>query len=370
MTTDPRLTESADRPRVAVVFGGQSSEHSISCLSARGILDAIDRSTYGVVAIGIDRGGAWRLVSNNAADWVASPDPRVLPEVPDDAPRILVDPAGAIIVESGEAVPVDVLFPVLHGKWGEDGTIQGLCELLGLPYVGSGVLSSALCMDKLATKRALESAGIDVGTFVGATVREWDADRQAIIDRAKACGFPCFVKPARAGSSMGVTKVHRVEDLESALAVAFRHDSLVIVEAAVSNAREIECGVLELGESAPQATQCAEIRVVGDHEFYDFEAKYLDGSAQLIVPADLDEHLERKIQEIAITAFGVLSCAQLARVDFFVDASGRVVLNEVNTMPGFTEHSLFPRMCQHSGWDYSTLVAELLDSAVRRGVDI
>jgi D-alanine-D-alanine ligase len=274
---------------------------------------------------------------------------------------VVLDP-GQVPRELGD---VDVVFPLLHGPWGEDGTVQGLLEMAGIPYVGSGVLASAAAMDKAYMKVLLSAAGLPVGRYLVSR----DGDQIDDSDIA-ALGFPLFVKPARGGSSLGISRVENASQLADALAAAYRFDPKALIEAAVPG-REIECGVLEpLEERGAAASVPGEIRVTGKgHTFYDFEAKYLDDAVELDVPADLPEHLTTTVQAFARRAFIALGCEGLARVDFFVDGDS-VVVNEVNTMPGFTPYSMFPRMWAASGVDYPALVDRLLKSALQRGTGL
>lgn len=356
---------SSTRLRIAVVFGGRSSEHSISCISASGVMSALDPEKYEVLAIGITTEGRWVIV-DSALDFSLSGS--TLPKVPDvgECAALSPDPV-QVLHQLGH---IDVVFPVLHGPWGEDGTVQGLLELAGLPYVGSGVLASAAGMDKVTMKVLLAHAGLPVGAFIGITNRQWDADPSACLARAAALGLPAFVKPARAGSSRGISKVKALAELSDAIEDARTHDPRVIVEAAVAAGREIECGVLVLADAQVSASRCAEIVVGGAHEFYDFDAKYLEDSAELIVPAPLEPAVEAQIQALAIDAFEALGCEGLARIDFFIGADGEVLINEVNTMPGFTPISMFPRMWQASGVSYSEVLDALIADALRRGTGL
>ncbi|WP_019876399.1 D-alanine--D-alanine ligase family protein [Sporichthya polymorpha] len=365
------------KTRVAVIFGGRSSEHAVSCVSAGSVLRAIDRTAYEVVPIGISTEGGWVLAVDDP-DQLVIRDGK-LPQVDATRPAVVLpgDPTARALTVFDESQPsgalgeIDVVFPVLHGPYGEDGTIQGLLEMADLPYVGSGVLSSAVSMDKAHMKVALAGAGLPVCDYVVVTARRWKTENAAVRDEIAALGWPVFVKPARAGSSVGISKVKRPEDLDAAMAAAQEWDPKVIVEATVIG-REIECGVLEgvVGpdgvQGPPEASVTAEIRVLGDREFYDFEAKYLDDSTELTVPADLDEAVAAKVRALSVQAFEALSCESLARVDFFVCADGSVLVNEVNTMPGFTPVSMFPRMWAASGVDYPTLVDRLLRTALQR----
>lgn len=344
------MTAGRPRTRVAVVFGGRSSEHSISCLSAGNVIAELDPARYEVQAIGIRRDGAWCPASTDASAWSATDDG--LPQV-DGAESDPMTLLGAC----------DVAFPVLHGRYGEDGTIQGLFEVLGVPYVGCGVLASAAAMDKPVAKRLMRDAGLPVGAFVEVHATDWREDPRGMAERIRGEVWPAFVKPARAGSSVGISRVAHEAELPNALALAFAHDARVIVEAEVPGAREIEVGVLESEPSAPlRASVPAEIFVDPKHAFYDFEAKYLDGSSTVVIPADVSPGLAERLAELAMAAFRALDCAGLARVDFLVQSDNAITANELNTMPGFTRNSAFPRMWQKTGMTYP----ELLDTLVRR----
>ncbi len=382
MTTDPSA-----RPRVAVLFGGRSEEHGISCVTASGVLAAVDRDRYDVVAIGITRDGAWLRVADDPQAWALRG--RDLPEVTAasavEPGRLLpatdtTDP-GLVRVRSGEApVPlgaVDVVLPLLHGPYGEDGTVQGLLELAGTRYVGSGVLASAACMDKHTMKVLLQHAGFAVAEWELVQPREWRADPAAVVERVRRLGSPVFVKPSRAGSSFGITRLQDPGDetaLVAALEEAARHDPRVLVERAVSG-REVECGVLGgLDGASATASVCGEIVVLTDG-FYDFDAKYLDGgSVRLDTPASLPPEVSEALRSQSVRAFDVLGCEGLARVDWFVEEGGpdgpRAVVNEVNTMPGFTATSMYPRLWDESGVGYPELVDRLLRLALSRGVGL
>ena len=360
------------RTRLAVVFGGRSTEHAISCVSAGSILAALDRDRYDVVAVGITPEGRWVLAPDDPALLAIAG--RELPAVKDgQAVALPGDPTagGLVPLEDGPGLlgAVDVVFPVLHGPYGEDGTIQGLLEMAGVPYVGSGVLASAVAMDKAVAKKLLAAAGIAVAPAVTVRADHWAADRDGVVDEVRALGLPVFVKPARGGSSIGITKVDDLADLPAAVADALRCDPKVLVEAAVAG-REVECGILEDEHGRPQASVPAEIRLVGDYDFYDFEAKYLDAATELDVPADLPDEVADSLRATARRAFDALDCAGLARVDFFVGAGGELTVNEVNTMPGFTPTSMFPRMWAASGVDYPTLVDRLVQAALRAGTGL
>ena len=366
----------SERIRVAVVFGGRSSEHAISCVSAGSVLRALDRERYDVVPIGLTTDGRWVLESDEP-DRLRITEGR-LPAVDGSGASLVLaaDPTRHDLqVHAPGDVPgtlagVDVVFPVLHGPYGEDGTIQGLLEMAGVPYVGSGVLASAAAMDKGAMKAMFAHAGLAQAPYIVITDRDWRRDRAACLARVAPLGPVVFVKPARAGSSLGITKVKDGAELEAAIEVARGHDPRVVVEASVEGAREVECGVLVDVDGVPRASVCAEIVVHGEHEFYDFEAKYLDDAADLVVPADLPVEVSERVRELSVRAFDALQCEGLARCDFFVAADGQVLVNEVNTMPGFTSISMFPRVWAESGVDYPTLVDRLVTDALRRGTGL
>lgn len=368
-------SESASRPdriRVAVVFGGRSSEHAISCVSAGSVLTHLDRERFDVVPVGIAPDGAWVLGTDDPAALRIRD--RALPQVDATATALALpgDPTrgGLLRLDRGRAgevlAGVDVVFPVLHGPFGEDGTIQGLLEMAGLPYVGAGVFASAAGMDKEFTKKLLAAEGLPAGNLVVLRPQA----RTLSADVRERLGLPVFVKPARAGSSVGITKVSDWADLDAAIATARVHDPKVLVEAAIVG-REVECGVLELPDGTLRASVPAEIRLVGGaSEFYDFEAKYLDDVCEFDIPAKLDDAVAERLRETAIAAFRALDCQGLARVDFFVGEGGELTVNEVNTMPGFTPISMYPRMWAHTGVDYPTLLATLVDTALARGTGL
>ena len=364
------------RPRVAVLFGGRSSEHAVSCVTAAGVLAAIDRERYDVVPVGITRTGRWVLVDERSAAFALGGS--ALPEVPADGARVALSlevaagalealdaPAGAAALQH-----VDVVFPLLHGPFGEDGTLQGLLELSDTRYVGSGVLASAASMDKQVMKVLLAGAGLRVGPWTSFTARRWSTDPDACRKDVATLGFPVFVKPARAGSSIGITKVEGPDDLDAAVALAVAHDPKVVVEAALAG-REVECGVLaDLGGGEPLTSLPGEIEVLGGHAFYDVEAKYLDAdSVRLTCPADLPPDVVAAVRRTAVDVFVALGAEGLARVDLFVDperGEDGIVVNEINTMPGFTPFSMYPRMWAETGLDYPELVDRLLQLALQR----
>ncbi|HKG50712.1 MAG TPA: D-alanine--D-alanine ligase family protein [Actinomycetales bacterium] len=373
MSTDtPPQPETRRKPRVAVVFGGRSSEHAVSCMTAAGVLRALDRDRYDVVPVGIATDGRWVLAADDPAALEAHG--RDLPSVDGDGPGVLVPTSTSdrslVTLRAGE-VPttlgeVDVVFPLLHGPFGEDGTIQGLLELGDVPYVGSGVLASAAGMDKHYMKVLLAGHGLPVGPYAVVTDRQWRTDPDAALATLEPLGLPVFVKPARAGSSIGISRVDDAADLRAAIEQARRHDPKVVVEAGISG-RELECGVLQDLDGTPRASELGEIEVVAGHAFYDFEAKYVaESDVRLSTPADVPPFVRERVQELAVRAFEVMGCEGLARVDVFLTDDGEVVVNEINTMPGFTPHSMYPRMWSASGVDYPALVDRLLQLALRR----
>jgi D-alanine-D-alanine ligase len=365
----------SERVRVAVVFGGRSNEHAISCVSAGSILRNLDPQRFEVVAIGITPQGSWVLTDGNP-DALAITN-RQLPQVTAESGTELALPAdprrgGELISLSPGAgdvlTSVDVVFPVLHGPYGEDGTLQGLLELAGVPYVGAGVLASAAGMDKEFTKKLLVAEGLPVGPH--AVLRPTRGVLS--LEDCERLGLPVFVKPARGGSSIGVSRVSSWEQLPAAVANARRHDPKVIVEAAISG-RELECGVLEMPDGTVEASTLGEIRVAGvrgrEDSFYDFATKYLDDAAELDVPAKVDDDIAYAVRQLAIRAFRAIDCQGLARVDFFLTEDGPII-NEINTMPGFTTISMYPRMWAASGVDYPTLLATMVQTALARGVGL
>jgi D-alanine-D-alanine ligase len=382
---EPRPEQSSElplrKPRVAVVFGGRSSEHGISVVTAGAVLRAIDRTKYDVLPIGITTDGRWALTADEP-DRMAITD-RKVPSVDDLAESaeggvvLPVDPGSREVVYSEPgSVPkalgeVDVVFPMLHGPYGEDGTLQGLLELSGVPYVGAGVLASAVGQDKEYMKRVFTSFGLPVGPYLVIRPREWDRDEQTarkkIAEFAGEHGWPLFIKPARGGSSMGITKVDSFEGLDEAIEEARRHDPKILVESLLRG-REIECGVLEF-EDGPRASVPAEIPPVQSHAYYDFEAKYID-STPGIVPAPLTPEQTADIQRLAVDAFEATSCEGLVRADFFLTDDGQFVINEINTMPGFTPISMYPQMWEKSGVGYAELVDRLIQAALNRSTGL
>jgi D-alanine-D-alanine ligase len=325
---------------VAIICGGKSSEHEISCISASGVISAIDKSKFQPSLIGITKSGKWVSLPADTNFEITGDN---LPVVPENAPEIKID-----------QIKADVVFPILHGPFGEDGTIQGLFEMIDMPYVGNGVLASAVAMDKDFAKQIFKAHGIQVAP--GLVIRRGDE----IDDRG--LGYPLFVKPARGGSSRGTHKVKRKEDLASAVNDAFNYDSKVMLEKAIPG-REVECAVLEK-DGKVQCSVPGEIKIDPKFEFYDFEAKYLDDATTVIAPAVIDKTTE--IQEAAIEAFISLGCSGLARVDFFYTADNQIIINELNTMPGFTPKSVFPKLWGVSGLGYSEIISALIETALSK----
>ena len=366
------------RQRVAVVFGGTSSEHGVSCLTAAGVLSALDRDRFDVVGIGITRTGRWVLVDPETISRLAVTDGK-LPELSENSAEALlmrVSSGSELAVREQSALshlgPVDVALALLHGPFGEDGTIQGLFEMMGTRYVGAGVLASAVGMDKHYMKLVLAGCGLPVGPFVPITPVQWQRDKTACLEATAALHFPVFVKPARGGSSLGISKVDDPAHLEQAVRVAQAYDPKIIVEQGFVGARELECGVLaDLDGGPPISSVVAEIRAHSKSGFYDFEAKYLlEEQVDLDVPAEVRPELASEVQRLAVRTFEAIGCEGLARVDVFVTHDGQVVVNEINTMPGFTRHSMFPRMWAASGVPYPELVERLITLALRRPIGL
>ena len=370
------MTTNADNGRttVGILFGGVSSEHSISLITAKGVLGVLDHEKYEPVLIGITPWGTWHLSSEEELGRLM--DGVALPRFTGEGPQVSLpmgDPSEGLSLKyddaSFETGPhLDVVFPLLHGPFGEDGTVQGLLELAGLRYVGAGVTASAVGMDKHFMKIAFESAGLEVGPYTVVTARDWANDRAGAIERIKKLQLPVFVKPARAGSSMGITRIENWADLDEAIQSAQKLDPKLVVEEGISG-REIECAVLDgFGHEMPQASHPGEIEMVGDeHVFYDFEAKYVEtASSELRCPADLPQDVQDSIRDKAVQAFLALDGEGLSRCDFFYTDDGRVVINEVNTMPGFTPISMYGMMWTESGIGYGELVDRLIRLALDR----
>lgn len=364
---------SNQKPVVAIVFGGTSGEHSISCLSAASVLKALDHQKYEVIAVGITKQGEWYVHSADASSIAGE----TLPVVKAEGVRVVLSSDLTIrgfVAVDGSKLPekyqkVDVIFPVLHGPGGEDGTIQGAIELAGIACVGSGVFASAASMDKQHMKALFDVYGLPNSKSVTVGLREWQTNKSKAIDAISELGFPLFIKPARAGSSLGVAKVSSKDGIEAAVVEAQKHDPKIIAEEAIGDMREIECGVLVV-DGVAKTSVPAEIVVKGNHDFYDFEAKYLDDSADLIVPAEIPTEVLLEVQKKAVQAFNALGCEGFARCDFFVKSNGQVLINEINTLPGFTSISMFPRMWQATGLTYPEIVDVLISDALRRGAGL
>jgi D-alanine-D-alanine ligase len=363
-----------EKRTVVLLFGGRSSEHGISCVTAAGVLNSIDRDRFDVIPVGITKRGATVLLDEgDLADFKLVPGG--LPEVQENGTRVLwpasVDTRTiSVIGQNGEVRSlghIDAVLPMMHGAYGEDGTVQGLFELVDLPYVGSGVLGSALCMDKHAVKTVLADAGIAVAPWNTLTRSQLQRDPSLAGRVDEGLSYPLFVKPNRAGSSVGVSKVSTPDELPAALDVAFAEDSVVLVESGVVG-REVEIAVLEgRGDDAPRTSEVIGEIVFNGREFYDFEAKYLGAAGiELSLPADVTDAEFRSIRDAAVLAFEVTQCAGLARIDFFLTADGPV-LNEINTLPGFTPISMYPRLWNESGLGYRELITELIELALERG---
>jgi D-alanine-D-alanine ligase len=360
------VTRSKNKIHVGVICGGRSGEHEISLRSARSIADAIDRDRYRVSLIGIDRGGCWHLLDEPAFRRLTD---AALPALNGSGSEVMLLPTptmGALLEREKPGTPLsklDVIFPVLHGPYGEDGTVQGLLELADIPYVGAGVLGSALGMDKDVQKRLLRGAGVPVAPFVTTTRARWSADTAGASAHARALGLPLFVKPANLGSSVGITKVKVIDDLAPAVVKALEYDDKVVIEKGI-DAREIECAVL--GNDDPQASVPGEI--CPHAEFYSYEAKYVDeNGATLLIPAPLTEAEATTVRELAVQVFQLLDCAGMARVDLFLErGTGQWYVNELNSIPGFTNISMYPKLWEASGLPYRELIARLIDLALER----
>jgi D-alanine-D-alanine ligase len=354
--------------RVVVLFGGRSAEHEVSVVSARSVIDALDPDRYEAVAIGVTKDGRWHLVAGGPRALSAGARPGGLPAVGVGAgPEVALDQdpgAQALVAADGVRTEIDVVFPVMHGPFGEDGSIQGFLEMAGVPYVGAGVLGSAVGMDKAVQKVLFRAAGIPVVDHEVVHEREWEEDPEAVEARAEHLGYPLFSKPATLGSSVGVVKVDGPGGLRAALEEAFRYGRKGVLEKAVDGPREVEVAVL--GNEDPVASIAGEI-VTRGHAFYDYEAKYLDEhGAELLIPAPLDEVTHAEVRRLAVGAFRAAECSGMARVDFFVRPTGEVLLNEINTIPGFTQISMYPKLWEASGVPYMELIDRLVELAIER----
>lgn len=369
------MTQPASRVRVAVIFGGVSSEHDVSCLTAGGVTRAMDPAKYDVIGIGITPSGKWTQVTREAMAAMEVVDGK-LPRLDEDAPEAtLLQCAGeggrVATIAQDRIVDVrdfDVAFALLHGPFGEDGTIQGLFEMYQVRYVGSGVAGSAIGMDKDLMKRTLQSAGLPVGPWLAVTPIDWKTDPQGVLDSARHLELPLFVKPARGGSSVGISRVTSYDDLPAAIAAAQRHDPKIVIEQGFTAVREIECAVLTDPEGgSPRVSLPGEIEMHTEEKFYDFESKYLaESQVTLHVPAILDDDLREQCRAVAGEAFAALAAEGLARVDLFATGQGEVYVNEINTMPGFTRFSMFPMMWAASGVSYPEVIDWLLGLALTR----
>jgi len=356
--------------RVGIIFGGKSGEHEVSFCSASSIIKAIDKDKYTVVPIGITKEGRW-----------ISPQDSVLAlqsgKIKGKSTVILVnDPSGRALVridnnqrldKSSALERLDVIFPVLHGPYGEDGTVQGLLELADIPYVGAGVTASAISMDKDLMKTIFKQRDLPILKWMTIKRKEWQKDKEEILSLIQDdFEYPLFVKPTNLGSSVGITKVHKKEELEKAIDLASSYDRKILIEEGLEEAREIECSVL--GNDEPQTSVVGEVKPAG--EFYDYDSKYIDKETQLIVPADLPDGVSRKVQEIALRAFKAVDAAGMARVDFFVSKKeNKIYLSEINTIPGFTSVSMYPRLWEASSIPYSELIDRLIQLALERYQD-
>jgi D-alanine-D-alanine ligase len=349
--------------RVAVLFGGKSAEHEVSIQSAKNVVSAIDKTRFDVVLIGIDKQGKWYL--NDTAKFLLGIQNKVLIKlnksnielafVPGEESRQLISISKEEVIDK-----IDIVFPVLHGPFGEDGTVQGLLKLADIPFVGAGVLGSAIGMDKDVSKRLLYQADIPTANFLTYHISE---RKEISYKKIKAqLGIPCFIKPANLGSSVGIEKVRNQDELNRAVGIAFQYDTKILIEEYI-DAREIECAVL--GNENPVASVPGEI--IPQHEFYSYQAKYVDEEGAILeVPAKIDENIKRIIQQMAIKAFKVLCCQGMARVDFFLSKDNKIYLNEINTIPGFTRISMYPKLWEASGISYTQLITKLIEYAFER----
>ena len=386
--TDNRSSDK--KIRVGVVFGGRSAEHEVSLVSAKAVLNAIDPEKYDVALIGVTREGRWislgdaQLAAGNKPDPLALMEPFSNPKAGDNAAQtaLLPDPSaskrglaeinnlsGAASLQFG--APVDVIFPVLHGPYGEDGTMQGLLELANVPYVGCGVLASAVGMDKVAAREIFKQNGLPVLAYVSFKRKDWEKDpetKEVLLDRIEAeVGLPNFVKPVNMGSSVGISKARNRAELAAAIDTACRYDRKIMVEKAL-NPRELEVAVL--GNDDPVAAVVGEILISRKSDFYSYTAKYQDEEVSFTIPADIPAELSDRLRAMAVQAFEALDCAGMTRVDFFQDRdTGEVFLNEVNTIPGFTPVSMYPMMWEKTGMSYRELVDRLIELALERHTD-
>ena len=345
--------------RVAILCGGPGSEHEISCLSAGGVLSAINRGEYEPILIGISRQGDWMVLP---LDYPLSLENGTLPSVSGNYPEVTRGKNGITI--DGAQLVVDVIFPVLHGTYGEDGQLQSDLDQLGIPYVGSGTVASEQAMDKSDAKTFFSSAGIAIAPSITVTENEWRRSPSIVTQSIEPLGMPLFVKASRGGSSRGTVKVKELNTFAAAMDEALSFDSKVLIESAIDGA-EVECAVLEI-DGTPQASIPGKVWIDPQYEFYDYQAKYLDGATRIDIPAPFSAEIIEKIQRYALTAFKAIGARGLARVDFFVTHDGEIIINEINTMPGFTRTSAYPKMWQATGIGYSEVITHLLQSALAR----
>jgi len=359
-----------EKIKVGLIFGGRSGEHEVSFCSASSIIKAIDKDKYTVVPIGITKEGRW--ISPQDSE-LALQSGRIEGK---STVILLNDPSGRALVridnnqrldKSSVLEKIDVIFPVLHGPYGEDGTVQGLLELADIPYVGAGVVASAISMDKDLMKTIFQQKGLPILKWMTIKRKKWQKDKEKILSLVQDdFEYPLFVKPTNLGSSIGITKVHKKEELDKAIDLAASYDRKILIEEGLEEVREIECGVL--GNDEPQVSVVGEVRPAG--EFYDYDSKYIDEETQLIVPTDLPEEVSGKVQQIALLAFKAVDAAGMARVDFFVSKKeNKIYLSEINTIPGFTSVSMYPRLWEASGISYPDLIDQLIQLALERHQD-
>jgi len=360
----------AKKLKVGIIFGGRSGEHEVSFCSASSIMKAINRDKYTVVPIGVTKEGRWISPQESALALqlgrIEGKGTVILVNNPSGKSLISIDNNQEFKKETWEG-KLDVIFPVLHGPYGEDGTIQGLLELTDIPYVGAGVAASAVSMDKELMKTIFKQKSLPVLNWLTIKRKDWQKDKEEILSLIQnTFEYPLFVKPTNLGSSVGITKVHRKEELEKAIDLASSYDRKILIEEGLEGAREIECSVL--GNDEPQSSVVGEVKPAG--EFYDYDSKYIDQATQLIVPADLPENISGKVRKIALCAFKAIDAAGMARVDFFVTKKeNKIYLNEINTIPGFTSVSMYPRLWEASGVSYPELIDRLIQMALERYQD-
>ncbi|MFB5189342.1 D-alanine--D-alanine ligase [Alicyclobacillus fastidiosus] len=361
-----------NRIKVGVVFGGKSGEHEVSLQSAKSVIEALDPHQYTIVPIGISKSGRWH-VGKNAVKSLEEEQKATKKVTSGPAASFINEQVGGLTSVSAQSTPeplpptlagdVDVIIPVMHGTYGEDGSIQGLLELMDVAYVGAGILASAVGLDKIVMKQVFGSVGLPQVRYVGCTRKTWKTRPQEIIEEVESTfGYPCFVKPANLGSSVGITKAKSRGELERAMELAAQYDRKIIIEEGL-DVREVEVAVL--GNDTPQVSVAGEI--VPSSEFYDYKAKYIGGTSKLIIPAELTNEQRQAIETYAAQAFQAIDCSGLARVDFFIEkSSGKVIINEINTMPGFTRYSMYPKLWEASGMSYTKLLDTLIQLALER----